>query len=78
MDENDTNTSNGREEEGVVTPIKQEEQPKENVVIKNEPETVMDTEAMKLAVISGRKSYLSGRINPNLFGSASTTNKGII
>ena len=35
-------------------------------------------EAMKLAVISGRKSYLSGRINPNLFGSASTTNKGII
>jgi len=35
-------------------------------------------EAMKLAVISGRKSFLSGRINPNLFGSASTTNKGII
>ena len=35
-------------------------------------------EAMKFAVISGRKSYLSGRINPNLFGSASTTNSGII
>ena len=35
-------------------------------------------EAMKYAVISGRKSYLSGRINPNLFGSASTTNNGII
>tara|TARA_B100000427_G_scaffold301734_1_gene285110 strand:- start:294 stop:1067 length:774 start_codon:yes stop_codon:yes gene_type:complete len=35
-------------------------------------------EAMKFAVISGRKSYLSGRIQPNLFGSASTTNKGII
>tara|TARA_B100000886_G_scaffold335370_1_gene292329 strand:- start:1682 stop:2062 length:381 start_codon:yes stop_codon:yes gene_type:complete len=35
-------------------------------------------EAMKLAVISGRKSFLSGRINPNLFGAASTTNKGII
>ena len=35
-------------------------------------------EAMKYAVISGRKSYLSGRINPNLFGSASTTNRGII
>ena len=35
-------------------------------------------EAMKYAVISGRKSYLSGRINPNLFGSASTTNIGII
>ena len=35
-------------------------------------------EAMKYAVISGRKSYLSGRIKPNLFGSASTTNSGII
>ncbi|WP_075521395.1 thiazole synthase [Candidatus Pelagibacter communis] len=35
-------------------------------------------EAMKYAVISGRKSYLSGRINPNLFGSASTSNRGII
>ena len=35
-------------------------------------------EAMKFAVISGRKSYLSGRIEPNLFGSASTSNKGII
>ncbi len=35
-------------------------------------------EAMKFAVISGRKSYLSGRIEPNLFGSASTPSKGII
>ena len=35
-------------------------------------------EAMKYAVVSGRKSYLSGRIEPNLFGSASTTNKGLI
>ena len=35
-------------------------------------------EAMKFAVVSGRKSYLSGRIEPNLFGSASTTNKGLI
>ena len=35
-------------------------------------------EAMKYAVISGRKSYLSGRIKPNLLGSASTTNKGLI
>ena len=34
--------------------------------------------AMKYAVISGRKSYLSGRIQPNLFGIASTTNKGLI
>ena len=35
-------------------------------------------EAMKYAVISGRKSYLSGRIKPNLFGSASSPNKGLI
>ena len=35
-------------------------------------------EAMKFAVISGRKSFLSGRIKPNLFGSASTSNKGLI
>ena len=35
-------------------------------------------EAMKLAVISGRKSFLSGRIRPNLFGSASTSKKGLI
>tara|TARA_B100000427_G_scaffold265152_1_gene230350 strand:- start:780 stop:1556 length:777 start_codon:yes stop_codon:yes gene_type:complete len=36
------------------------------------------SEAMKFAVISGRKSFLSGRIRPNLFGSASTTNKGLL
>ena len=35
-------------------------------------------EAMKYAVISGRKSYLSGRIKPNLLGSASTTKKRLI
>ncbi len=35
-------------------------------------------EAMKYAVISGRKSFLSGRIKPNLFGLRSTTNKGLI
>ena len=34
--------------------------------------------AMKYAVISGRNSFLSGRIQPNLFGTASTTNKGLI
>ena len=34
--------------------------------------------AMKYAVISGRKSFLSGRIKKNLFGSASTSKKGII
>ena len=35
-------------------------------------------EAMKYAVISGRKSFLSGRIEPNLQGSPSTTKKGLI
>ena len=34
--------------------------------------------AMKLAVISGRKSYLSGRMEKNFFGSASSPKKGII
>ena len=35
-------------------------------------------EAMKFAVLAGRKSFLSGRIQPNLFGSASTSSKGLI
>ena len=35
-------------------------------------------EAMKYAVISGRKSYLSGRIKKNIFGSASSPKKGLI
>ena len=35
-------------------------------------------EAMKFAVIAGRKSFVSGRIQPNLLGSASTSNKGLI
>jgi len=35
-------------------------------------------EAMKHAVISGRKSYLSGRIKLSFFGSRSTTNKGLV
>jgi len=35
-------------------------------------------EAMKFAVIAGRKSFLSGRIQPNIFGSTSTSNKGLI
>ena len=35
-------------------------------------------EAMKFAVIAGRKSFISGRISKSLLGSASTTNKGII
>ncbi len=35
-------------------------------------------QAMKFAVISGRKSFISGRISKTLNGSASTTSKGII
>ena len=35
-------------------------------------------QAMKFAVIAGRKSFISGRISKTLLGSASTTNKGII
>ncbi len=35
-------------------------------------------EAMKYAVIAGRKSFLSGRIIPNFHGSPSTTKKGLI
>ena len=35
-------------------------------------------DAMKFAVIAGRKSFLSGRIQPNLFGAASTSNEGLI
>ena len=35
-------------------------------------------EAMKFAVISGRKSFLSGRIKKNFYGSASSPKKGII
>ena len=35
-------------------------------------------EAMKFAVIAGRKSFISGRISKTLSGSPSTTNKGII
>ena len=49
-----------------------------NTAIARAKNPIKMAEAMKLAVISGRKSFLSGRINLNLFGSASTTNKGII
>ena len=35
-------------------------------------------ESMKFAVISGRKSFLSGRITPRLKGSPSSPKKGLI
>ena len=49
-----------------------------NTAIAKAKNPIQMADAMRLAVISGRKSFLSGRISPNLFGSASTTNKGII
>ena len=49
-----------------------------NTAIAKAKNPIQMAEAMKLAVISGRKSFLSGRISPNIFGSASTTKKGII
>ena len=49
-----------------------------NTAIAKANKPIQMAEAMKYAVISGRKSFLSGRINPNILGSASTPNKGII
>ena len=49
-----------------------------NTAIAKANKPIQMAEAMKYAVISGRKSFLSGRINPNIIGSASTSNKGII
>ena len=49
-----------------------------NTAIAKAKKPVVMAEAMKFAVIAGRKSFLSGRIQPNLFGSASTSNKGLI
>ena len=40
--------------------------------------TYQMAEAMKYAVIAGRKSFLSGRIKKNIYGSSSSPKKGII
>ena len=48
MDANDTNTSNGREEQASITTIKQEEPSEENVPLKNETETAMETNKVSL------------------------------
>ena len=66
MDVNDTNnSSNGREEEGAGTPIKQEEQSEDNVVIKNEPETTMETDKVSYENVLAflRNKGLSGTEN---------------
>ena len=49
-----------------------------NTAIAKAKKPFVMAEAMKFGVIAGRKSFLSGRIQPNLFGSASTSNKGLI
>ncbi len=49
-----------------------------NTAIAKSKDPIEMAKAMKLAVIAGRKSYLSGRMKKNFFGSASSPNKGII
>jgi len=49
-----------------------------NTAIAKAKKPFVMAQAMKFAVIAGRKSFISGRILKTLYGSASTTNKGII
>ena len=49
-----------------------------NTAIAKAKKPYLMAEAMKYAVISGRKSYLSGRIKKSIYGSASSPTKGII
>ena len=49
-----------------------------NTAIAKAKNPLQMAEAMKYAVISGRKSFLSGRISPNLQGSSSSPKKGLI
>ncbi len=49
-----------------------------NTAIAKAKRPFLMADAMKHAVESGRKSYLSGRIAPNLQGSPSTSKKGLI
>ncbi|MDC0200455.1 thiazole synthase [Candidatus Pelagibacter sp.] len=49
-----------------------------NTAIAKAQNPLLMAEAMKLAVIAGRKSYLSGRIKKNIMGNASSSNKGLI
>ena len=49
-----------------------------NTAIAKSKNPIKMAEAMKYAVISGRKSYLSGRMKKNFFGSASSPKKGVI
>ena len=49
-----------------------------NTAIAQAKNPLQMAEAMKLAVIAGRKSYLSGRIKYNIFGDPSSPSKGVI
>ena len=49
-----------------------------NTAIANAKKPLLMAEAMKLAVIAGRKSYLSGRIKKTIMGKPSSPKKGII
>ena len=49
-----------------------------NTAIAKSKNPIKMAEAMKYAVISGRKSYLSGRMKKNFFGSVSSPKKGVI
>ena len=49
-----------------------------NTAIAQAKDPLQMAEAMKLAVISGRKSFLSGRMKKNYFASPSSPKKGII
>ncbi len=49
-----------------------------NTAIAKAKKPLLMAEAMRLAVISGRKSFLAGRIKKNIFGSASSPKTGII
>ena len=49
-----------------------------NTAIAKAKKPLLMAEAMKLAVIAGRKSYLSGRIKKTIMGKSSSPKKGII
>ncbi len=49
-----------------------------NTAIAKSKNPVEMAKAMKFAVIAGRKSYISGRMRKNFFGSASSPKKGVI
>ena len=49
-----------------------------NTAIAKARNPILMAKSMKHAVIAGRDSYLSGRISPKIFGSASTPDEGLI